>query len=665
MNFFPLPNKPLQRKQRQRTSTVALEREEIPFVEFTDKELYAAKGGILVFDVECYVNYWLCSFRCFYTNKIVYFEITETQQLNMPKLLWVIHNFCIVGFNSIKYDIIIVWLALTGASTKTLKLATNFIITEKMRSQDIEHMYNFKMGTVNHIDLIEVAPGKGSLKAYASRLHAPRLQELPFPPDAILTPEEQKTIRLYNFTDLEDTILLLKKLSPQLNLRVSMSKEYGIDLRSLSDAQIAETVICSEVSKKLGYYPKRPKIETGTIYKYSLPDHIRFQNPKLNEMLFEVANANFEIGLSKKDGQIVLSPKELEDRIVKVGNSEYRLGIGGIHSCEKSVAHYADDNTILADVDVESYYPRLYLNQNLYPKHIGPCVLEIFNDIVESRLTDKHNVKYLSKLPDIDKTETYEYDLNKAITGASSKKIIINAYYGKSNDNWSRLRSPGDMIQVTLTGQLSLLMLIEMAELSGIPAVSANTDGVVFKCNIDKYEYLNILVSEWEKITRFKTEETRYKALYSANVNNYLAVKLDGKIKAKGWYADEGISKNPVNTICVEAVTELISKGTPIEETINNCKDATKFVSCRNVKGGAEYNGAYLGKIVRMYMSKTPGTINYIMSGNKVPDSEGAKPLMDMNGLPEDINYNWYIEKTISILYKIGYYKTEKQQKFF
>ena len=383
-------------------------------------------------------------------------------------------------------------------------------------------------------------------------------------------------------------------------------------------------------------------------------------------MLFEVANANFEIGLSAKDGQVVISPNELKGRAVTIGNTTYTLGIGGIHSTEESIAHYADDKTILCDVDVESYYPRLYLNQNLYPKHIGPCVLEIFDELVESRLSDKHSIKEIKNEIAIVRTEELEFKLREAETGANSKKTLINSYYGKSNDNWSRLRSPGDMIQVTLTGQLSLLMLIETAELHGIPAVSANTDGIVFKVSTDKYEHLNILVSEWERITRFKTEETRYKALYSANVNNYLAVKLDGKIKAKGWYADEGMSKNPVNTICVEAVTELISKGTPVEETINNCKDITKFVACRNVKGGAEYNGVYLGKIIRMYMSKTPGTINYIMSGNKVPDSQGAKPLQDMpQNLPSDINYAWYIEKAISILYKIGYHKREIQQKFF
>lgn len=644
MKFFDLPNEPAKRKQRTKTSTVALEREEVPFELFTDEELYAAKGGILLCDTECYVNYWLIAFKCYYTNKVIYFERSATQTLDVPKLLWVLHNFLQVTFNGIKYDMPMIWLALNGESTETLKNASNFLIRDKMRPSDIERMYRFKMGDINHVDLIEVSPGKGSLKAYGSRLHAPRLQDLPYSEDSVLSELEINTLRSYCVTDLDVTGMLLKKLSPQLDLRATLSKDFGQDVRSLSDAQIAEAIICSEVSKKLGYYPKRPKIETGTIYKYSLPEHIRFQNPKLNEMLFEVAAADFEIGLSAKDGQVVISPKELRGRTVRIGSTEYTLGIGGIHSTEESVAHYADDKTLLIDRDVESYYPRLILNQNLYPKHIGPVYLEVFDGLVESRLHDKHTG-------------------NKV--GADSKKIVVNATYGKLNDNWSRLRSPGDMIQVTLTGQLSLLMLIEMAELHGIPAVSTNTDGIVFKVSTDKYEHLNILVSEWERITRFKTEETRYKALYSANVNNYLAVKLDGKIKAKGWYADEGISKNPVNTICVEAVTELISKGTPVEETINNCKDITKFVTCRNVKGGAEYNGVYLGKIVRFYMSKTAGTINYITSGNKVPDSEGSKPLMDMNGLPEDINYDWYIAKAKAVLIKIGHTKTEKQLKFF
>ena len=672
--FFP-PNNKIKTKRKGRVATQILEREPIPFEEFTDEQLYAAKGGVLAFDIESYFNYFLVAFRCFNTNRVVYFDSNCNIEFDKPKLLWIVHNFCLTGFNSKSFDEPLLWLSMQPEmTTETLKYATNHLIKDNMRPSDIEKMYGFKMGRINHIDLIEVAPGAGSLKAYIARLHADRLQDLPFESESTLTQDQCLKVKDYCInTDLVGTLLLLNKLSPQLELRASLNEEFNkglpdnkkIDLRSKSDAQIAETVICSEIQKKTGHYPKRPTIETGTIYKYIVPDHIRFQDPKLNEMLFEVANAPFEIGLSKKEGQIVVSPKELKNRITTIGSTDYRLGIGGIHSCEESVAHFADENTILVDVDVESYYPRLILNQNLYPEHIGPCVLEIFDNIVESRIADKHNAKRLSKLSDEEKTENFEEELKQAITGANSKKIIINSYYGKSNDNWSRLRAPGNMIQVTLTGQLSLLMLIEMAELHGIPAVSANTDGIVFKCNVDKYELLKDLVSKWEVITNFKTEETRYTAIYSANVNNYLAVKTDGKIKAKGWYADEGISKNPTNTICIESVVNLITDGTPIEQTILNCKDITKFVTCRNVKGGAEYDGYYLGKLVRFYMSKSQGTINYITSGNKVPESDGAKPLMDMKGLPSDINYSWYIEKANKILYKIGYYKTEKQVTFF
>lgn len=38
---------------------------------------------------------------------------------------------------------------------------------------------------------------------------------------------------------------------------------------------------------------------------------------------------------------------------------------------------------------------------------------------------------------------------------------------------------------------------------------------------------------------------------------------------------------------------------------------------------------------------------------------------MDLNGLPEDINRDWHINKAVDVLYKIGYYKREVQQKFF
>lgn len=391
MNFFPLENTPIKRKQRRRTSTVALEREDVPYELFTDEELYAAKGGILVFDLEVYVNYFIAGFRCFHTDKIVYFELWENERFNIQKLLFVLYNFCIVGFNSIYFDIVLTWLAMQpGVTTETLKNVANFIIKENMRPGDIERMYNFKMGSINHIDLIEVAPLSASLKAYAARLHAPRLQELPFSPETRLTASERLTVRNYNFTDLEDTILLLKELSPQLELRQQLSIQYKQDLRSKSDAQVAEAILCGEIKKLNGYWAKRPSIEPGTAYKYQVPDFIQYKTPILQRMLEIVRNADFVIA----DNGQVLEPKEFEQlKAIQIGSSIYRMGIGGLHSTEECISHIADENTLLIDRDVASYYPSIILNQRLYPKHLGENFLKVYESIVKRRLAAKAKVK--------------------------------------------------------------------------------------------------------------------------------------------------------------------------------------------------------------------------------------------------------------------------------
>lgn len=93
-----------------------------------------------------------------------------------------------------------------------------------------------------------------------------------------------------------------------------------------------------------------------------------------------------------------------------------------------------------------------------------------------------------------------------------------------------------------------------------------------------------------------------------------------------------------------------------------------RFVSVKNVKGGGEKNGQYLGKVVRWYYPKgEAGYIAYVGSGNKVGKTDGARPLMDLpEELPDDINYDWYINEAIEMLYDCGAYKkAETAQLFF
>jgi hypothetical protein len=196
-------------------------------------------------------------------------------------------------------------------------------------------------------------------------------------------------------------------------------------------------------------------------------------------------------------------------------------------------------------------------------------------------------------------------------------------------------------------------MLIEMLENSGSEVVSANTDGVVFKYT----PVSDDVIAVWEYMTGFKTEETKYTALYSRDVNNYMAIKESRGIKCKGAYATGGLAKNPTNTICVEAIQSFLIWGIPIWHWIQSCNDITKFITCRKVKGGAIWDLAYLGANIRWYYGKgQTGYIQYASNGNKVPKSEGAVPLMDLpDKLPDDIDYDWYINEAYKILEDIDY----------
>ncbi len=81
----------------------------------------------------------------------------------------------------------------------------------------------------------------------------------------------------------------------------------------------------------------------------------------------------------------------------------------------------------------------------------------------------------------------------------------------------------------TITGELSLMMLIEAYELAGINVISANTDGVTImikKCYIEKMHEIN---SWWSELTQYELERADYQKIIFSTVNDYLAIKTDGE----------------------------------------------------------------------------------------------------------------------------------------
>ncbi len=575
----------------------------------SDNELYQAisRKDQFAFDIECYPNYFLIAFKHIESGKIIYFEsIDNSECADIPKLLNLINSCLLISFNGNNYDIPILSCFLKGYSTQELKELSDEIILGQEPSFSILKKKKVNRVKCDHIDLIEVAPLKSNLKIYGGRVHTRKMQDLPYPPETVLTNSQIAVVRYYCCNDLQVTADLKKALDKRLDLRVAMSNEYKIDLRSKSDAQIAEAVIREEIERLTGDKIHIPVIPKGTTYRYITPPYIRPRTKVLVDALNVIQNTNFVVS----DRGNISMPEEIKGLKIPIGNSVYRFGIGGLHSSEKQAIHYNDGKHRVFDFDVTSYYPFIILTLGLYPKHLTSIFLKVYKGIVDRRVHAK-------KIGDKVTQETL--------------KIVINGSFGKFGSKYSALYSPNLLIQVTLTGQLSLLILIEALEMSGIPVVSANTDGIVAVPSNDKMDILNSIMEWWQKITNFNLERTEYKAIVSRDVNNYIAIKTDGSVK--------------------------LSKGIPVDKTIRECRDIKKFLTVRAVKGGAVKDNTYLGKSIRWYYAENvSGYIIYALNGNKVPNSDGAKPLMELpDSFPDDIDYDKYIQESLSILKDVGF----------
>ena len=132
------------------------------------------------------------------------------------------------------------------------------------------------------------------------------------------------------------------------------------------------------------------------------------------------------------------------------------------------------------------------------------------------------------------------------------------------------------------------------------------------------------------------------------------------KIKTKGEFASSGPGlpgasgqkKNPNMDICTDAVVAYLKDGTPIEETIEWCTDPRRFLVVRRVTGGAMKDDDKIGKALRWYYSKdVQGGFVYAKNGNAVPESIGARLMMELvDRVPADLDFDYYIREAYAIL---------------
>ena len=350
-------------------------------------------------DIEVYKNYFLALFMN-EQGGAKRFEMFngDCSEFHADEIAKLIENPDIefVTFNGISYDIPLLTMAIVYQDTELLKGASDKIIQDNVKPWAFYRNEGLREPDINHVDLKEVAPGMVGLKLYGGRMGTKWLQELPIPHDAEITEDMLPLMRKYCKNDTILTQELYRKLASQIELRRAMSAEYGMDLRSKSDAQIAEAVLKSEFSRITGEPPAKAVAQRNKFF-YDPPAYIKFLTPDLQEAFKTICGAEMVL---KSTGHVQM-PKEINTLKIDIGNTRYKIGIGGLHSQESEIAHKADENTLLLDRDVASYYPTLMLNMQMEPGGFGKYFNPVYKRILDERLVAKRKMGELERRLDI------------------------------------------------------------------------------------------------------------------------------------------------------------------------------------------------------------------------------------------------------------------------
>jgi hypothetical protein len=589
-------------------------------------------------DVEVFPNLFVACLRRADDGRRVAFELSARCALDRDGLAAALRAAApLVTFNGAAYDLPVCALALAGATNAELKAASDRLVAGELRPWEAAGELGVTLPRADHVDLMEPNPSvRQGLKMLYGRLMGRLLADMPFDEGAWLTPPQMNLTIAYCLNDLEATRALWEALREPMALRVEMSRRYGIDLRSRSDAQIGEAVIRKRVEGVVGHRVARAS-EPST-FRYEPPEFVRFSDPALRDLLDGICTGEFRVDGTER----IVPPKALDGAVATVAGNAYALGIGGLHSREAKRALRSDGERVLIDVDLSSQYPNILRRLGLYPPALGPAFLSVYGSTIDERAAAKAAG-------------------NRTL--ADGGKIQLNGVGGKLNSSGSVFYSPRTFIAMTLTGQLSILSFVERAEAIGMPVVSANTDGVTMLCPRAREDALDALIREFEEETTFSFERAHYTGLFSASVNSYVALKEDGSTKLKGPLADPWsendlrgmMSKNPQMTVVSRAVVASLRDGTPPGETVAACGDPRAFVTVIKVNDGGSWRGRRLGRVVRFYWSTDGEPILYVGSGRRVAKTEGAAPMMELpDAVPADLDRRRYVAEAERWLEDLG-----------
>ena len=555
-------------------------------------------------------------------------------------------GYAMVGFNNVGFDYPVLH------TLYKMKIATAKALYDKAQgifeSQNLENgrwAHDVKVSDmiVPQIDLFRVhhfdnKARMTSLKTLEFNMRSSSVEDLPFPPGTYLRPEEIPVLTKYNRHDVEETAKFLDLSLDKLKFRAELSVKYDRDFMNHNDTKIGKDYFIMQLEKagiqcysygSTGRTPRQTKRPVIHLKEAILP-WLKFEIPEFQRVLDWL-----------RQQSITETKGVFNGLIARVDNLDFVFGLGGIHGSVNNKVIHSDDEFAIIDIDVEAYYPSTAIVQKFKPAHYPDKFCQIYADLKAQRQSYKKGTNENAML-----------------------KLAINGVYGDSNQKFSVFYDPLMTMSITLNGQLLLCLLAEWLVLRGLgKIIQVNTDGMTLKVARKDLPEFREVVAHWEKATQLRMEENEYRTMFIRDVNNYVAVYMNGKVKRKGAYEhDLELHQNHSALVIPKVVEKVLIDNAPIRETLVNWPDMMDFMLRTKVPRSSDLllddqiiqnNSRYFvsingGSLIKKMppLAKDPDKWRHIGidSGWKVTIANVITDEL-LQGMKHQINYDYYLQE--------------------
>ena len=347
--------------------------------------------GVWVYDIEQFANFHSFTAYNVATKVVKAFVLFDHSRFELKEYLDFLKNeACVlIGYNNVNYDYPMLhylmengdkWLAHNIPPATVLKCMYQqgqFIINSEYSAiyQNKVKIPQIDLYRIHHFDNINKAT---SLKWIEFALRWHRVQDLPFNFNHYVSADEIDDILDYNLNDVMATNEFLNASKKELELRISLSREYNNPtLINANDAKIGSEIFAHYLSVDMEIPISRLKRMRTRRKEIALSEcimsYVKFKSKEFNALLeylkdrivTDTSGMFSDIPIDSLGGlKQYIAPSAIKSKKKyrgKVANNlsvnykglNYVYGTGGLHACCEAGSYYSDDKWVIVDVDVK------------------------------------------------------------------------------------------------------------------------------------------------------------------------------------------------------------------------------------------------------------------------------------------------------------------------